>query len=94
MRDEDACLVAQDALWPDHLVENPLPHVAVHCTQRVVEQVDVVVLVDCPRQRYPGLLTAREVDSLLAYLRRIVVWEESLKIELYSLTSCFSENCK
>ena len=57
-------LVLEQSFGPHDLVEDVFAHVGVHGAQRVVEEEDVVVAVDRPRQTDPLLLTPAQVDAL------------------------------
>ena len=54
----------EQSFGPHDLVEDVFAHVGVHGAQRVVEEEDVVVAVDRPRQTDPLLLTPAQVDAL------------------------------
>ena len=74
MSRQDDRLVQQKQL--ESACEDLLGHLAVHCRQRIVEQVNVGLRVECPRQPDPGLLAARERDALLAHQRVLAVLEQ------------------
>ncbi len=63
-------LVFKDAVWSDDLLEDVFPDVRVDGGERVVQQVDVRVAVDGPRQRDALLLTPGQVDALWRQQRR------------------------
>ena len=73
MRDKDSGLVLQQTSGSDDLLEQVLAHVGIHSRERVVEEVDIPVVVHRPRQADPLLLPAREVDSLLSDLGAVTV---------------------
>lgn len=66
MGDEDDGLPLQS--FQQTAVEDVSAHVDVHGRQRVVQQVDVCVTVDCSRQTDPLLLASRQVDASFTYL--------------------------
>lgn len=51
-------------LWNKYLLDDMLPDVTVYGTQRIIQEVDVAVLIHSSRQRYASLLPARKVNSL------------------------------
>ena len=59
-----AYFVFQHSAGADDVVEKTPADVGVDCGERVVQQVDVAVLIDGPRQRHALLLTTRQVDAL------------------------------
>ena len=44
----------EDSLWPDDALEQVFPDVGVDGAERVVKEIDVLVLVDGARQGYPA----------------------------------------
>ena len=57
-------LVFESAVWTYDVIKDVLAHVRIDCTKWVIQEVDVSVLIDRPRQRYALLLTARQIDAL------------------------------
>ena len=74
MGDQDPALGKQLLLERVH--EEELAHRRVHRGQHVVQNDDVLVGVDGPGQVDPGLLSPREVDPALAYLRLVAVGQD------------------
>ena len=58
-------LSLEKTLWTDDLVEDVFADVRVDGAQRVVQNVDVGVLVDGSRQTYTLLLTTAQIDTLM-----------------------------
>jgi hypothetical protein len=73
---QDPGLSSQRAARPQHVVKNVLAHMRVHSGQRVVQQVDVRVSVDCPRQGDSLFLAARQVNTLVADLCVVTVGKD------------------
>ena len=63
MSNQDDALLSQGCL--NGLLKDSIGDCRVHCGERVIQQVDVSVLVDGARQTNPSLLTARDVDTAL-----------------------------
>ena len=59
-----AYLPMEDSLGSDDLLKDMFPDVRVDSTERVVQQVDVCLLVDSSGQTHPLLLTSTQVDTL------------------------------
>ena len=59
-----AHLLTEHARSTHHLLKDVLANVAVHSTERIVQQVDVTVLVHSTRQGHTLLLPAAQVDAL------------------------------
>ena len=57
-------LIFEHSLRSDDALEQVFTYVGVDGAERVVQQVDVPVLVDGARQGYPLLLTPGQVDAL------------------------------
>lgn len=58
------CLLTSDAL-----LEDVAPHMNIDRTQRVVQNVNIRILVQGPGKRHPLLLPSRQIDTLLPNLR-------------------------
>ena len=58
---QDQCLLSQEASNAER--EEFLGNVRIHCTQRVVEEVDVSIAIARSGQGDPGLLSSWDVDS-------------------------------
>ena len=57
-------LSLEDALRSNDFLKDVLSNVRVDCTEWVIQQVDVCLLVDSPRQTHSLLLTSTQVDTL------------------------------
>ena len=57
-------LSMEDSFWSDDLLKDVFPDVRVDGRERVIQEVDVCLLVDCSRQTHPLLLTSTQVDPL------------------------------
>ena len=57
-------LMFESAVWTNDVIKDVFTHVRIDCTKWVIQEVDVSVLIDRPRQRYALLLTARQIDAL------------------------------
>ena len=57
-------LSLEHSLRSDDLLKDVFSHVGVHSTQRVIQQVDVRLLVDRPGKTHSLLLTPTQVDTL------------------------------
>ncbi len=68
MRDQDPGLSPKDSSWSDNLLEDVLPDVRVDGRKRIIEQIEVGVVVHSSGQAYPLLLPARYVDPFLSNL--------------------------
>lgn len=64
VRDEHNELVLEEAF--DAFIENVVGDLRVNCAQRVVQQIDVGLRVDCSGQADSGLLSSGNVDASLA----------------------------
>lgn len=60
----------------DGLLDKELPHMHIHRTQHVIQQINVFIGVDCPGQADPGFLPAREIDAFLTNFRINAIGEE------------------
>lgn len=49
---------------PDDIFENVLPNMAVDCTQRIVQVVDVRIVVNSPSQTHTLFLAAAQINPL------------------------------
>ena len=70
----------QHARFPGHgaadaSFKEVVPNVSIHCAQGVVEEVNVGVRVQRPRERHSVPLPAGQVDPLLPNLRHVAGWE-------------------
>ena len=60
------CLLSQ---VPSHTIrEDLLSDVRIHCTQRVIQEIDIGLAVTCSGEGDPGFLSSRDVNSSLSYL--------------------------
>ena len=50
--------------WSDDLLEKLFAHVRIHCTKRVIQEIDVPVTVDRPSQADTLLLSTTEGNAL------------------------------
>ena len=57
-------LILEESLRSDDALKQVFSYVGVDGAERVVQQVDVPVLVDSARQGHPLLLTSGQVDAL------------------------------
>ena len=55
----------ENSMWPNDPVEEVLAHMHIHSRERVVQQVDVSVLIHGPGQAHSLLLTTAQVDALV-----------------------------
>lgn len=54
----------QRPLWANDVVEDVFGHVGVHGRQRVIQQVDICLVVQSSGQTHPLSLATRQVDTL------------------------------
>ena len=57
-------LVLQHSLWSNDFVKYVLSDMGVNSTERVIQEVDVTVLIHSPGQTHSLLLTSTQVDAL------------------------------
>ena len=76
MRGKDDCLVAGFEETHDAFIKNVLANVWVYGRQRVVQQLDVAVLVNSTCQGNALLLTTREIDASFSNLSCIACWQD------------------
>ena len=59
-----AHLSSECSVRTNDLVKDVLANVRVHCTERVIHEVDISLLVHCTGQTHSLLLTSTQVDPL------------------------------
>ena len=57
-------LALHQSLWPDDFIEDVLPHVRVHSTQGIIQEVDVGFLVHSTCYTDTLLLATTQIDAL------------------------------
>lgn len=70
----------------DTLLKDVLPHVGVHSRQRVIQQDNVPVGVDCPGHADPLLLTTRQVQASLTNLQD--QGEKLFRMVFFNVSAC------
>ena len=76
MSHKQSSFLRKDSLGTNDLLEDVFPYVGVHCGQRVVQVVDLLVGVHRPREVDPLLLAAAEVDAVLPDLGQVAAGED------------------
>jgi hypothetical protein len=55
----------ENSMWPNDPVEEVFAHMHIHSRERVIQQVDISVLIHGPGQADSLLLTTTQVDALV-----------------------------
>lgn len=69
-------LFPQLSFRANDILKDVFAHMRVHSTQRVIQQVDVCIMIHCPSQAYTLLLPSTQVDTLYHNSNRVL--EEGL----------------
>ena len=70
----------QEASWAYKVLKDVFAHVSIHSRQRVIQQIDILIMVNGARKRHPLFLSTGEINALANEM-----CNNALKIKLYVL---------